>query len=156
MFTFELSVSVVARRAETSGSVGNNTAHGVDTTGAGLEARYDTAALLATFVRPAVLVLLAFVLDASDGGVPSKAGGAEADRLVVRNAAFGALTAGSCARVGALAVDASLVNGTVGMSRATSRTDARTTELSGGALTVRRALKTTAALLTRLSAAAVR
>ena len=157
MFAFHLRVAVISGRAETGGPVRNSSAHGVLSASSGLEAGDDAATLLAALVHSAVLVLFALVLDALGGRIAAKAAWTEADGLVVRHATSRVTTTGRLGRTGidALAVDAGLISGAVRSGLAASGADAGLAKLPGRTLAIGRAFETAAALLARLTAAAV-
>lgn len=153
---FNLSVPEISWRAEALGTVSHHPTVGVDTASAGLQTGQDAPVAQAALVRVAVTVRFALVLGTSDRRIAAVAAWAQADGPVVRDAAFGSLSARTRhAGILALSVDAGLLAGAVRVGLAADSAGSEAAQLTSWTLVVRGALEPALALNARLAAAAV-
>lgn len=94
----------------------------IDTASTGFETRQDAAVILAALFHVAIAIAFAFVLLATNGWISGKAIRAETNRTMVRDATFRASTARAyLTRISTLSVNASLLDGAIGIGLASWR-----------------------------------
>jgi hypothetical protein len=156
LFAINLSVAEVTGWAETLGLVVNRAADGVDSASSGFETRQDAAVVLAALFHVAIAVAFAFVLLATDSRISGVAVGAEANCSVVRDSTFRSFSArADLTRIFTLSVNASLLDGAIGVGFASGGAASESAELTSWALVVRRALETTTSLDAGFTATAI-
>lgn len=83
MFALGLSVAIETRRAETAGTMSDDSAHCVLAANVRFQTGDDAAAVLTALIRSAIFVSFAFVLLTLNGRISTKTGRAEADGQVI-------------------------------------------------------------------------